>query len=597
MALPKLFNLITWHNNTTPAINEDNLNAMSEAIDNIDDRVIGLAGTITEDVAQIQEDIEEIEGYMDVIDDKVDAATTAANNANTSKNAAASQALVSEGYAKGTQNGTPVGSTSPYYHNNAEYFMEEARTFTPEGYQDLVEEVSDLNTEVNSVKTALVNNVNANGSKNILPLLCNDGTRQGITIVNKGGYLEVSGTATGTPTSISLFNTELEAVAPAYGKAKTLEELGIDRTKKYIFARPASSGGIRYSLWFFNGETYITDIELNSQYVEIDFANDYPNCDRIKASLVVSNGATISAGTVFKPMFCLKSDYDLDPTWVPFAEPNIALSKNKVSWEDEAQIGAVNLGEFPYYDMNGATSGITYSTDKNGVLSISGGTVSSSSPFALALWNNSSWIKQYIGKTLKLKLFPIGANIELQFRVKDASDNVLVSTNASFANGANTEYVFNVPSNADKVFAQIYAARSAVLPAANLTFMICPPSYNGPYAPPAKTNKELTDDVKGLLSSIDYSKLTFKMEGNASYPLTINKKTSWDALVILFNANVNLALMVKFETADPSPTIRSLSGDVSTLSAAVSGNALTISNSNTSARLWGATFIIVAERS
>ena len=38
MSLPKLFDRIFWHNNTTPAINEDNLNAMSKAIDDIDDR-------------------------------------------------------------------------------------------------------------------------------------------------------------------------------------------------------------------------------------------------------------------------------------------------------------------------------------------------------------------------------------------------------------------------------------------------------------------------------------------------------------------------------------------------------------------------------
>lgn len=51
MALPKLFQRIFWHNNTTPALNEDNLNAMSKAIDDIDDRVIEREGTIMESVA------------------------------------------------------------------------------------------------------------------------------------------------------------------------------------------------------------------------------------------------------------------------------------------------------------------------------------------------------------------------------------------------------------------------------------------------------------------------------------------------------------------------------------------------------------------
>ena len=39
---------------------------------------------------------------------------------------AAAQALVSEGQANGTQNGQPVGSGSPYFHNNAKYWSEQA---------------------------------------------------------------------------------------------------------------------------------------------------------------------------------------------------------------------------------------------------------------------------------------------------------------------------------------------------------------------------------------------------------------------------------------------------------------------------------------
>ena len=61
------------------------------------------------------------------------AAESEANAASSETNAAASssnadaKALVSEGWAKGTQNGIPVGSGSPYYHNNAEYFKDQAQ--------------------------------------------------------------------------------------------------------------------------------------------------------------------------------------------------------------------------------------------------------------------------------------------------------------------------------------------------------------------------------------------------------------------------------------------------------------------------------------
>ena len=56
-------------------------------------------------------------------------ATTASNKAGeaaTSATSAETQALKAEGFAVGEQNGTDVGSGSPYYHNNAEYYAGQA---------------------------------------------------------------------------------------------------------------------------------------------------------------------------------------------------------------------------------------------------------------------------------------------------------------------------------------------------------------------------------------------------------------------------------------------------------------------------------------
>ena len=81
MALPKLYEQITWVNDTTPALNEDNLNAMSQALDDIDDRVIDLAGTIMEDVPQILEDMEILGPAVENIDENVARAEAAAESA------------------------------------------------------------------------------------------------------------------------------------------------------------------------------------------------------------------------------------------------------------------------------------------------------------------------------------------------------------------------------------------------------------------------------------------------------------------------------------------------------------------------------------
>lgn len=53
----KLYDRIYWENDKAPALNESNLNSMSKAIDDIDDRVIEVANMIGEgiEVATMEE--------------------------------------------------------------------------------------------------------------------------------------------------------------------------------------------------------------------------------------------------------------------------------------------------------------------------------------------------------------------------------------------------------------------------------------------------------------------------------------------------------------------------------------------------------------
>lgn len=75
---------LNFVNNTTPALNDTNLNYLDGCVDTIDDRVVALANDPPEN------------------------------------------ALKAEGFALGTQGGQPVTSSSPYYHNNAKYYRDEA---------------------------------------------------------------------------------------------------------------------------------------------------------------------------------------------------------------------------------------------------------------------------------------------------------------------------------------------------------------------------------------------------------------------------------------------------------------------------------------
>ena len=60
-------------------------------------------------------------------------ASQSANSASGNATAANTNALKSEGWAVGKQNGTPVASGSPYYHNNAEYYKDQAAQYAAGG--------------------------------------------------------------------------------------------------------------------------------------------------------------------------------------------------------------------------------------------------------------------------------------------------------------------------------------------------------------------------------------------------------------------------------------------------------------------------------
>lgn len=214
---------IGWHNDTTPALNETNLNYMDGCIDTIDDRVVAMDSSKleSEDIESVIKNvtfsdstgiftftkwddstftvdtklekvvtnwtydsasqslvltladgstvtvplsdfITETEfndsatiaftvanhvvtatikansigdaqmqtGYLTDCQSAKSSAETAATNANTSK-------LQSEGFAVGEQNGVPVGSTSPYYHNNAKYYAQQAGGTSLVGLSDV----------------------------------------------------------------------------------------------------------------------------------------------------------------------------------------------------------------------------------------------------------------------------------------------------------------------------------------------------------------------------------------------------------------------------------------------------------------------------
>ena len=69
MSLTKLYERIIFVNNTSPALNDTNLNKMSKGLDDIDDRVISLAGTIMETVPQVEQDLSDAQALVSTLEE------------------------------------------------------------------------------------------------------------------------------------------------------------------------------------------------------------------------------------------------------------------------------------------------------------------------------------------------------------------------------------------------------------------------------------------------------------------------------------------------------------------------------------------------
>lgn len=90
----KLYDRIDWVNNTTPALNQTNLNKMSKALDDIDDRIIDIAGDMVQAVADCN---------------------TAATNAENSATAAAASASAASGSAQTADDKAHEASSHEYF--------------------------------------------------------------------------------------------------------------------------------------------------------------------------------------------------------------------------------------------------------------------------------------------------------------------------------------------------------------------------------------------------------------------------------------------------------------------------------------------------
>lgn len=285
MSLSKLYTRIDFENDTTPALNETNLNLISKAVDDIDDRVIDLSGEI-----------------MMADTYATNAATSATNAATSESNAsgyaddasdsadeAEASALVSEGYSSGTQNGAAVSSGSPYYQNNSKYYMEQAAAMSSEVSWADIAQVGAVNLLPDEATTQVINDVTFT--------------------VNDDGSITANGQA------------EADIVLYILGTGSTDYRMLPDIVGKAVKLTGCPSGGG-------NGTYYLKFMERTPTYIghedhgngtTFTVQNGLTGCN---CYLYIASGQTVSNLT-FKPMIALAS---YNGGYVPYAKTNAELT-------------------------------------------------------------------------------------------------------------------------------------------------------------------------------------------------------------------------------------------------------------------------------
>ena len=291
---------------------------------------------------------------------------------------AEADALVAEGYAKGTQNGTPVGSGSPYYHDNAKHYKEEAEAAASgvlEKYPKIVADYwyiwdVDTNQYVNT-------GVRAKGTQGDPGEGVPAGGTTGQVLKKKSDddYDTEWGAGGGGASALDDL-TDVDITSPASGQgllfdgakwangkvvvpdeltdelreAEVIEGKNLMPTLLYDLSIPTLSTGASTFNYKTNGSTFIAKIDRNTDYVisraagdrfRVALSTDFPVVDGAcyvvinDASLnygqfnsgnydyvtfFVNNASKLDADTI-QPMLCTLEEWTASQTYVPYYAP------------------------------------------------------------------------------------------------------------------------------------------------------------------------------------------------------------------------------------------------------------------------------------
>lgn len=351
-----------------------------------------------------------------------------------------------------------------------------------------------------TLTSAFTNNVNVNGCKNLFLVdlekiisTNKGGTWNGNKFTQKGATYTIndndSVTFGGTPTEYT------QIVFPQnISKADKYMLSGLSGCTNVVF------GGCSMYL----NDTLVSSIVINSkQNTELDLSSY--TFDRITIDVKRTANNIAMSGTAFI-MLCLKSDWDLDNTWVAPSKTNRQLTKDSVTWTDYAKSGAVNVIPFDLAKAKAANtlgtwSGNTYTEnnvtfafndDGTLVVNTSGATARTTFQYYEAVadvWLEKNRVYKASAFNEIVKDGTTGFFIQL-FRGGRPYPRIALFNEQPFV--VDNQY-FGISTT---LSVQIVVENGTVVTNQTIKPIISDAAYNGGHVPYAKTNKELTDESK-----------------------------------------------------------------------------------------------------
>lgn len=345
------------------------------------------------------------------------------------------------------------------------------------------------NEAVNAQIDDIVNDYSA---KNILPYPYYQTTQKvaNVDVVDNGdGTLTLNGTSNASAVIFRYLPNDYKVHIPLKNK-----KYKVSFEVENIWGASFHFGDMR--LIKQDGTTY-TYGQQTKDYIVDNTDGNYIGIETM-AIYVAAN--TVIDNVTIKPMIALESIKD--GTWEPYAETNRQLTENKMSFKDNAILGATNLWDIESVHSTGGNGG--------GSASYSNKIITVNCP---AVLNSGAYIA---GSVLRSAFVDLnGVSIVISFDVK--GDSSFDATIGPEVNGTaetvsltteyqRKEYKFKGAENINTLI--FYTQDASQVHTITVTnFMLTLESNNeDTYQPYAKTNKQLTSDLEALDSTLRFPK-------------------------------------------------------------------------------------------